>query len=74
MAKDPKQVNPDLVEQEIEKGRIGDRDLGQKPGVTPDTGFSEEEADDIVWDDDQRQLIENQDMTEIERARTRRPV
>ena len=68
MAKDPKQVNPDLVEQEIEKGRIGDRDLAQKPGETPDTGFSEEDET-IVWDDDQRQLIENQDMDEIEKAR-----
>jgi hypothetical protein len=73
MAKDPKQVNPDLVKQEIEKGRIGDRGLAQKPGVTPDTGFSEEESEDIVWDDDQRQLIENQDMNEIERARRSRP-
>lgn len=69
MAKDPKHVNPDLVRQEIEKGRIGDRDLEQKPGVAPDTGFAEEKGEDIVWDDDQRQLIENQDMSEIERPR-----
>ena len=68
MPKNPKQVNPDLVEQEIEKGRIGDRDLAKKPGETPDTGFSEEDEA-IVWDDDQRQLVENQDMNEIEKVR-----
>jgi hypothetical protein len=72
MPKNPKQVNPDLVRQEVEKGRIGDRDLARKPGETPDIGFSEaDEA--IVWDDDQRQLVENQDMNEIEKARTKRP-
>ena len=73
MPKDPKQVNPDLVEQEIEKGRIGDRDLAKKPGEPPDTGFSEEDEA-VVWDDDQRQLVENQDMNEIEKARNNRPV
>lgn len=72
MPKDPKQVNPDLVRQEIEKGRIGDRELDKKPGETPDTGFSEEDEA-IVWDDDQRQLVENQDMNEIEKARDKRP-
>ena len=73
MAKDPRQVNPDLVRQEIEKGRIGDRDLARKPGETPDTGFSEEDEA-IVWDEDQRQLVENQDMSEIEKARKKRPL
>lgn len=67
MPKSQKQVNPDLLRQEIAKGRMGDRDLAKKPGETPETGFSEDEA--IVWDDDQRQLVENQDMNEIERAR-----
>ena len=68
MPKRRKQVNPELVQQEIDKGRIGDRDLAQKPGFTPDTGFSEE-GEAIVWDDDQRQLVENQDMSEIEKLR-----
>ena len=68
MPKSQKQVNPDLVRQEIEKGRLGDEALRQKPGVAPDTGFSEEDEA-IVWDDDQRQLVENQDMNEIEKAR-----
>ena len=68
MPKSQKQVNPDLVRQQVEKGRIGDRDLAKKSGETPDTGFSEaDEA--IIWDDDQRQLVENQDMNEIEKAR-----
>ncbi len=74
MAKRPKQVNPDLVRQEVEKGRMGDEELQRKPGETPGTGFAEEMAEDIVWDDDQRQLVENQDMNEIERARRKRPV
>ena len=68
MPKSQKQVNPDLVRQEIEKGRIGDRDLAKKPGETPDTGFSEEDEA-IICDDDQRQLVENQDMNEIEKVR-----
>lgn len=72
MPKDPKQVNPDLLRQEIEKGRIGDRELDKKPGETSDTGFSEEDEA-IVWDDDQHQLVENQDMNEIEKARDKRP-
>ena len=66
MPKDPKQVNPDLVRQEIEKGRIGDRDLAKKPGPSPDV---ETDGEGVVWDDDQRQLVENQDMSEIEKAR-----
>jgi hypothetical protein len=72
MAKDPKQVNPDLVRQEIEKGRMGDRELEKKPGESPGSGFSEE-SEGIVWDDDQRQLVENQDMNEIEKAERKRP-
>jgi hypothetical protein len=66
----PKKVNPDLVRQEIRKGRIGDRDLAKKPGQTPDV---ENEGDGVVWDDDQRQLVENQDMNEIEKAQRSRP-
>ena len=72
MPKDPKQVNPDLLRQEIEKGRIGERDLARKPGETPDLGLSEEDEA-LVWDDDQRQLVENQDMNAIEKARKLRP-
>ena len=72
MAKDPKQVNPDLVRQEIEKGRMGDREEEKKPGESSGTGFSEE-REGIVWDDDQRQLVENQDMNEIEKAERKRP-
>ncbi len=49
---------------------MGDRALEQKPGADPDIGFSEEEYA-VVLDDDQRQLIENQDMSEIDRARKR---
>ena len=70
MAKDPKDVNPDLVRQEVEKGRVGDRDLAKKPGKIPET---ENDGEDAVWDDDQRQLVENQDMTEIEKAERKRP-
>lgn len=65
MAQDRKRVNPDLVRQEVEKGRMGDRDLAKKPGPAPQSGETEEVA---VWDDDQRQLVENQDMSEIEKA------
>ena len=61
----PKKVNNDLVRQEVRKGRMGDRELGQKPGKTPGT---ENTGDGITWDDDQRQLAENQDMNEIEKA------
>jgi hypothetical protein len=70
MAKDPKDVNPDLVRQEVEKGYVGDRELAKKPGKTPEIENTEEGA---VWDDDQRQLVENQDMTEIEKAERKRP-
>ena len=70
MAKDRKDVNPDLVRQEVEKGRVGDCELAKKPGKTPETENTEEGA---VWDDDQRQLVENQDMTEIEKAERKRP-
>jgi len=70
MAANPKQVNPNLVRQEIEKGRMGDRDLAKKPGETPEV---ENDGEGVVWDDDQRQLVENQDMNEIEKARRKRP-
>jgi hypothetical protein len=62
----PRKVNPDLVRQEVEKGRIGDHDLAKKPGPPPDVDNGGEGA---VWDEDQRQLVENQDMTEFEKAR-----
>jgi hypothetical protein len=65
----PKKVNPDLVRQEVEKGRIGDRDLAKKPGQTPAV---ENDGEGVVWDEDQRQLVENQDMNEIEKAERRR--
>ena len=71
MKKKQNKVNPDLVRQEIDNGRMGDRALEQKPDAEPDIGFSEE-AEAVVWDDDQRQLVENQDMTEIDRARGKR--
>jgi hypothetical protein len=61
----PKKVNEDLVRQEVRKGRMGDRALGQKPGKTPGTANTDVG---IIWDDDQRQLAENQDMSEIEKA------
>jgi hypothetical protein len=61
----PKKVNKDLVRQEVRMGRMGDRELGQKPGKTPG---NENTGDGIIWDDDQRQLAENQDMNEIEKA------
>jgi hypothetical protein len=64
----PKKVNPDLVRQEVEKGRIGDRDLAQKPGPTPAV---ENDGEGMEWDDDQRQLVENQDMSEIEKLEDR---
>ena len=35
MTADPNQKNPDLVRQHIEKGRMGDRDLAEKPGPKP---------------------------------------
>ena len=69
MAADPKKVNPDLVRQEIEKGRIGDRELAKKPGETPG---AENTGEGVVWDEDQRQLVENQDMNEIEKAERKR--
>jgi len=61
----PRKVNPDLVRQEVEKGRIGDRELAKKPGQAPEV---ENDGDGVVWDEDQRQLVENQDMSEIEKA------
>ena len=70
MKKKQNKVNPDLVRQEIDKGCMGDRALEQGPDAEPDIGFSEEAE--AVWDDDQRQLVENQDMTEIDRARGKR--
>jgi len=70
MAADPKGVNPDLVRQEVEKGRVGDRELARKPGKVPET---ENDGEGAEWDDDQRQLVENQDMTEIEKAERKRP-
>ena len=70
MAKDPKDVNPDLVRQEVEKGRVGHRALARKPGKVPEI---ENDGESVVWDDDQRQLVENQDMTEIEKAERKRP-
>ena len=66
----PKKVNPDLVRQEIEKGCMGDRDLAKKPGETPEV--ENDADDDSIWDDDQRQLVENQDMSEIEKAERKR--
>ena len=66
MAADPKKVNPDLVRQEVDKGRSGDRELNKKPGETPDVENTGN--DDVIWDEDQRQLVENQDMNEIEKA------
>ena len=71
MAADPNKVNPDLVRQEIEQGRKGDRALAKKPGQTPRRSGGEGEG--AVWDDDQRQLVENQDMNEIEKAEKKRP-
>lgn len=69
MTKNPRDVNPDLVKQEVEKQRMGDRDLAKKPGETPQrrpAGATDDNGP--VWDDDQRQLIENQDANEIERS------
>lgn len=68
MTKHPRDVNPDLVKQEIEKGRMGDRELAKKPGETPPPKDGTE-SDGVTWDDDQQALIENQDMSEIERLR-----
>ena len=65
----PKKVNPDLVRQEVRKGRMGDRELARKPGKTPGTANT---GEGIIWDDDQRQLAENQDMSEIEKAEQKR--
>ena len=69
MTKHPRDVNPDLVKQDVEKQNMGDRDLAKKPGETPQrrpTGVTEDAGP--VWDDDQRQLVENQDAGEIERS------
>ena len=67
MTKHPRDVNPDLVRQEAEKGRIGDRKLAQKPGKAP-APRDGSESEGAVWDDDQRALIENQDQNEIEKS------
>jgi hypothetical protein len=68
MTKHPRDVNPDLVKQEIEKGRMGDRELAKKPGTAPPPRDGTE-SEGTTWDDDQQALIENQDMSEIERLR-----
>ena len=68
MTKHPRDVNPDLVRQEVEKGRMGDRELAKKPGESPPPKDGTE-SDGITWDDDQQALIENQDMSEIENLR-----
>jgi hypothetical protein len=68
MTKHPRDVNPDLVKQEIEKGRMGDRELAKKPGEAPRPRDGTE-SEGVTWDDDQQALIENQDMSEIERLR-----
>jgi hypothetical protein len=70
MSADPKQVNPDLVRQEIEKGRMGDRELAKKPGETPDV---ENKGEGVVWDEDQRQLIDNQGKGDTRKAQ-RKPI
>lgn len=65
-------VNQDLVRQEIEKGRMGDRELAKKPGETP--RISNEDDGSIVLDEDQRQVVANQDeedAAEAERNRQR---
>ena len=69
MAAGPKKVNPGLVRQEVEKGRMGDRELAKKKGETPDIANT---GEGVEWDDDQRQLVENQDMNEIEKAENKR--
>lgn len=69
MTKNPRDVNPDLVRQEVEKQNMGDRKLARKPGETPQrrpAGVTDDSGP--VWDEDQRQLIENQDANEIERS------
>ena len=67
MTKNPRGVNPDLVRQEVEQGRKGDRELAKKPGVTPRKHGGEGQGG-AEWDDDQRTLIENQDAEEIDRS------
>lgn len=64
MTKNPRDVNPDLVQQQREKNRMGDRELAEKPGRTPKQGT---EGDGVIWDDDQRQLAENQNALEPRR-------
>ncbi|WP_421696371.1 hypothetical protein [Aestuariivirga sp.] len=66
MAENRKTINDELLEQEIERGRMGDRELAQKPGKTPGSRNDGDET--LVWDDDQRQLIENQDGADAERT------
>ena len=68
MTKNPRDVNPDLVKQEIEKGRMGDRELAKKPGEEPPPKDGTE-SEGTTWDDDQQALIDNQDKSDIERQR-----
>jgi hypothetical protein len=48
---------------------MGDRELAKKKGETPDIANT---GEGVEWDDDQRQLVENQDMNEIEKAENKR--
>ena len=66
MTKHPRDVNPDLVRQEVEKGRMGDRELAKKPGEAPPPRDGTE-SDGTVLDDDQRALIDNQDAGRVRR-------
>ncbi len=68
MTKDSRDVNPDLVKQEIEKGRMGDRELAKKPGEKPPPKDGTE-SDGVNWDDDQQALIDNQNKSENEHQR-----
>ena len=67
MTKHPRDVNPDLVRQEVEKGRMGDRELAKKPGEAPPPRDGTE-SDGTVLDDDQRALIDNQDAGRVRRS------
>jgi hypothetical protein len=67
MTKHPRDVNTDLVRQEVEKGKMGDRELAKKPGSPPPPRDATE-SEGPVWDDDQRQLIENQDPRNLDRS------
>jgi hypothetical protein len=70
MTKDPRDVNPDLVRQQREKNSMGDRKLAEKPGRAPKEGT---EGDGVIWDDDQRQLAENQNALEPRQKERRTP-